>query len=173
MLYHSAVHSITLSFLISLFIWHLYLVFDSIHPLNATFYYLYSCRSLFGGQPVLHNSSQTHKSTSHQEAWFWEIAFACECVCVHAATCCRHCVPLFETDNYLIQKAHNNTISLSLTTTNYIMASCVLSKPNTVSTASEWENILHGVLKQDLVAVKKQPAEQSGRWRKLQRRKQR
>lgn len=52
-------------------------------------------------------------------------------------------------DNDLIQKAYKYTISLSLTTSNYIMGSCVSSKPNTVSMAAEWMNTLCGVLKQD------------------------
>lgn len=68
MVYRSTVHSITLSFLFSLFIWHLYLFFDSIHPLNATFYYLYSCGGLFGGQPILHNGSQTREAPSRWES---------------------------------------------------------------------------------------------------------
>lgn len=57
-------------------------------------------------------------------------------------------------DNHLVQKAHN-TISLPLTKANDIMGSCVLSKPNTVGMASEWVNILSGVLKQDSVQKKK------------------
>ena len=87
MVYHSTVHSITLSSLIRLFIWHLYLFFDSIHPLNATFYYLYSCSSLFGGQPALQNSSQTSSQHltgkySAKNLHLLVHVYVCVCVCV-------------------------------------------------------------------------------------------
>ena len=57
-------------------------------------------------------------------------------------------------DNHLIQKAENNTISLSLTTINDTTGCRVLSEPKAVSMASEWVNILQGVLKQDSVYKK-------------------
>lgn len=50
---------------ISLFIWRLYLLCNSIHSLNATFYYLYLCSRLFGGQPVLQQQPITQSNTSH------------------------------------------------------------------------------------------------------------
>lgn len=50
---------------ISLFIWRLYLLCNFIHSLNATFYYLYLCSRLFGGQPVLQQQPITQSNTSH------------------------------------------------------------------------------------------------------------
>lgn len=63
-------------------------------------------------------------------------------------------------DHHLIQKAENTTISLSLTTIND-STGC-----HAVSMASEWVNILQGVLKQDSV-YKKDLGASSSQLRKI------
>lgn len=87
MFFYSGVHSVTLSLLISLFILYLYLFFDPICPFNI-FYCLYSCCRLLGGEPILHNSSQTQLNIL-LEVLYGEFAF--ECVC-------DHCVSLLKSD---------------------------------------------------------------------------
>lgn len=69
-------------------------------------------------------------------------------------------------ENHLIQKWHNKIISLSLTTANYIMGSCVSSKPNPFNMVIEWKNILWVMLKQVLeyknrFGIEQQPAKEN------------